>query len=197
MKTIPTSIEEILIVEPDVYKDHRGFFMETYHQKRYQEAGVNRIFIQDNLSFSRKGTLRGLHYQIKNPQAKLVQVISGEIYDVAVDIRHGSAGLGQWVGVRLSDQNNRQLFIPEGFAHGFCVLSDTALFSYKCSKLYASEDESGILWSDPGLKIDWPIMSPTISEKDSRYPVLSEVEIDQLPTWENPGDQQYLFAGSP
>ncbi len=186
MKIISTSNEEILIVEPDVYKDHRGFFMETYHQTRYREAGVNRTFVQDNLSFSGKGTLRGLHYQIKNPQAKLVQVISGEIYDVAVDIRHGSPGFGAWVGVHLSDQNYRQLFIPEGFAHGFCVLSDTALFSYKCSRPYAPDDESGILWSDPGLRIDWPIASPTISDKDDRYPVLSEVQRDRLPAWKNP-----------
>lgn len=186
MKTIPTSIEGILIIEPDVYKDHRGFFMETYHQKRYHEAGMNPVFIQDNLSFSEKGTLRGLHYQIENPQAKLVQVISGEIYDVAVDIRHESPGFGRWVGIHLSDQNNRQLFIPEGFAHGFCVLSDTALFSYKCSRLYTPNDESGILWSDPDLKIDWPITSPTISDKDRRYPVLSEVKPNRLPTWKCP-----------
>jgi dTDP-4-dehydrorhamnose 3,5-epimerase len=185
MKIIPTSIEKILIIEPDVFKDHRGFFMETYHQKRYQELGVNRVFVQDNLSFSRQGTLRGLHYQIQNPQAKLVQVISGEIYDVAIDIRAGSPSFGQWVGVHLSDKNNRQLFIPEGFAHGFCVLSDTALFSYKCSKLYAPDDESGILWSDSSLNIDWPIKTPTISDKDSRYPTLSDVEMNRLPVWEN------------
>ncbi len=185
MKIIPTSIEKILIIEPDVFKDQRGFFMETYHQKRYQELGVNRVFVQDNLSFSRRGTLRGLHYQIQNPQAKLVQVISGEIYDVAIDIRAGSPSFGQWVGVHLSDKNNRQLFIPEGFAHGFCVLSDTALFSYKCSKLYAPDDESGILWSDSDLNIDWPIKTPTISDKDSQYPTLSDVEMNRLPVWEN------------
>lgn len=183
MKIIPTSFQEILIIEPDVFKDDRGFFMETFHQNRYREMGINRVFVQDNLSFSKQGTLRGLHFQIKNPQAKLVQVISGEIFDVAVDIRTGSPRFGQWVGIHLSDKNNRQLFIPEGFAHGFCVLSDTALFSYKCSNLYAPDDESGILWSDSNLNIDWPVKNPIVSEKDSRYSTLSEVEMDRLPVW--------------
>jgi dTDP-4-dehydrorhamnose 3,5-epimerase len=173
MNVIPTALKEVLIVEPDVYANKRGFFMETYNQERYQKAGISQSFIQDNLSFSVKGTLRGLHFQIDRPQAKLVQVISGEIYDVAVDIRKGSSTLGRWVGVHLSSETKCQLFVPEGFAHGFCVLSDTALFLYKCSDLYTQADEGGILWSDPAIGIAWPITDPIISDKDNRLPCLS------------------------
>ncbi|PIU49385.1 MAG: dTDP-4-dehydrorhamnose 3,5-epimerase [Desulfobacterales bacterium CG07_land_8_20_14_0_80_52_14] len=181
MNLFSTALDGALIIEPDVFSDHRGFFMETYHQKRYQEHGIQTVFVQDNLSKSTRGTLRGLHYQIRHPQAKLVQVIDGEIYDVAVDIRPGSPFFGKWLGVFLSGKNKRQLFIPEGFAHGFCVLSETAFFSYKCSAFYAPNDEGGILWSDAELGIDWPIQDPLISEKDSHFPLLSQIPKETLP----------------
>ncbi len=155
--------------------------METYNQSRYVKAGVNKVFVQDNLSYSLKGTVRGLHFQIKNPQAKLVHVITGEIFDVTVDIRPGSATFGQWTGIHLSDKNRRQLYIPEGFAHGFCVLSDAARFSYKCSDFYVPEDEGGIIWSDPDIGISWPLENPIISEKDKQYPKLSDLKHEQLP----------------
>lgn len=181
MNVITASLEGVLIIEPDIFNDNRGFFMETYNRDRYRKYDINRIFVQDNLSFSVQGTLRGLHYQIKHPQAKLVQVITGQIFDVAVDIREGSSTFGKWIGVHLSDKNKRQLFIPEGFAHGFCVLSETAHFLYKCSDFYAPEDEGGILWSDPDIGIDWPVKDPIISEKDKKYPYLSDLLPEQLP----------------
>jgi len=180
MNIITTSLEGILIIEPRVFKDNRGFFLETYNQNKYQKSGINRLFVQDNLSYSVRGTLRGLHFQIKHPQAKLVQVITGEIFDVAVDIRRGSPTFGKWTGVVLSDQNKRQMFIPEGFAHGFCVLSDTAHFSYKCSDFYAPDDEGGIIWSDPDIGIEWPVKNPIISEKDKYYQRLCELLPAQL-----------------
>ncbi len=181
MNIITTSIEGILIIEPQTFEDQRGFFMETYNQSRYVKAGVNKVFVQDNLSYSLKGTVRGLHFQIENPQAKLVYVITGEIFDVAVDIRPGSATFGQWTGIHLSDKNRRQLYIPEGFAHGFCVLSDTTHFFYKCSDFYAPKDEGGIICSDPDIGIRWPVENPTISEKDQQYPKLSDLTHGQLP----------------
>ena len=181
MNIHPTALEGVWLIEPDVFSDHRGFFMETYHLKRYQEHGIRPIFVQDNLSRSIRGTLRGLHYQARHPQAKLIQVISGEIFDVAVDLRPDSPNFGKWIGVHLSGENQRQLFIPEGFAHGFCVLSQTAFFSYKCSDFYAPDDEGGVLWSDPELGIDWPISEPLISEKDSRFPNLSAIPQKKLP----------------
>jgi len=180
MNIITTSLKGVLIIEPRVFKDNRGFFMETYNQNKYQKSGINRRFVQDNLSYSVRGTLRGLHFQIKHPQAKLVQVITGEIFDVAVDIRKESPTFGKWTGVVLSDQNNRQMFIPEGFAHGFCVLSKTAHFSYKCSDFYAPDDEGGIIWSDPDIGIDWPVKDPMISEKDKHYQRLCELLPEQL-----------------
>lgn len=186
MEITPTSLKEVLIIEPKVFEDPRGFFMETYHQSRYAQHGIPSRFVQDNLSFSVRGTLRGLHYQLTRAQAKLVQVITGEIFDVAVDIRTGSATFGQWAGVRLSGENRRQLFIPQGFAHGFCVLSESAHFSYKCSDVYAPEDEAGILWSDPDIRIDWPVADPIISEKDKALPCLSDMPPSRLPTLEPP-----------
>lgn len=185
MNIVSTDIDGVLIIEPDVFKDNRGFFLETYQKKRYAAAGINSDFIQDNLSYSVRGTLRGLHYQLPNAQAKMVQVLKGEIYDVAVDIRRGSPSFGQWIGVHLSDDNKRQLFIPEGFAHGFCVLSETALFIYKCSDYYTPESEKGILWSDPELDINWPVNDPILSEKDGRYICLSKVEYENLPVYED------------
>lgn len=180
MNIMTTSLKGLLIIEPRVFKDNRGFFMETYNQNKYQKSGMNRHFVQDNLSYSRRSALRGLHFQIKHPQAKLVQVITGEIFDVAVDIRKGSPTFGNWTGVVLSDQNKRQMFIPEGFAHGFCVVSETAHFSYKCSDFYVPDDEGGIIWSDPDVGIDWPVKDPVISEKDKHYPRLCELPPEQL-----------------
>lgn len=181
MKIIPTTLKDVLVIEPKVFKDARGFFMEIYHRKRYGKQGIDRPFVQDNLSYSVKGTVRGLHCQIRHPQAKLVYVIAGEIFDVAVDIRKGSPTFGQWTGTYLSDQNKRQLFIPEGFAHGFCAISDAALFAYKCSDYYSPDDELGILWSDPDIAIDWPVEEPIISEKDKHLPLLSDLSHDLLP----------------
>ena len=172
-----TSLEGVLIIEPDIFRDNRGFFLETFNQDRYTEYGITRTFVQDNLSFSVKGTLRGLHFQNQHPQAKLVQAITGEVFDVAVDIRPDSDTFGQWEGIYLSDQNKLQVFIPEGFAHGFCVLSETTHFLYKCTDFYFPEDEGGIIWSDPDIAIDWPIQSPIISDKDKRFPLLSELFI--------------------
>jgi len=181
MNIITTSLKGVLVIEPDVFTDNRGFFIETYNQNRYRASGIKRTFVQDNISFSVKGTLRGLHFQIKRSQAKLVQVATGEIFDVVVDIRTGSATFGQWVGFHLSEHNKRQLFIPEGFAHGFCVLSETAHCLYKCSEHYAPEDEGGILWSDPDIGIDWPVKDPIVSEKDMNFPLLGDLLPEQLP----------------
>ncbi|MBW2564893.1 MAG: dTDP-4-dehydrorhamnose 3,5-epimerase [Deltaproteobacteria bacterium] len=181
MNIITTSIEGVLIVEPAVFKDNRGFFMETYQQERYSKYGIKQTFVQDNLSFSVQGTLRGLHYQVKHPQAKLVQVMTGEIFDVAVDIRPGSSTFGKWTGAFLSDQNKRQLFIPEGFAHGFCVISKTAHFLYKCSDFYTPEDEYGINWADSNIDIEWPVKNPIVSEKDRQNPGLGDLLPNQLP----------------
>ena len=184
MKTIATPLEGLVVIEPRIFGDNRGFFLETHHRQRYRDCGIDRIFVQDNLSFSVKGTLRGLHFQITKPQAKLVQALTGEIFDVAVDIRPHSTTFGQWFGIRLSEHNKCQLFIPEGFAHGFCVLSEGAHFSYKCSEYYDPQDEGGILWSDRGLGIDWPIKSPILSEKDSRFPCLADLAPDILTRWQ-------------
>ncbi|MFO7964493.1 MAG: dTDP-4-dehydrorhamnose 3,5-epimerase [Desulfobacterales bacterium] len=175
MKIVKTALPDVLVIEPDVYTDKRGFFLETYRQERYAGIGINEHFVQDNLSGSVKYTLRGLHFQVRYPQSKLVQTIMGDIFDVAVDMRADSATFGNWAGVYLSGENRKQLFIPAGFAHGFCVLSDTALVSYKSSENYHPEDDAGIRWSDPELNIAWPIKNPILSEKDSRLPLLSEI----------------------
>lgn len=181
MKILPTKLDGVYIIEPKVFYDDRGFFLETYHQRRYAETGINCNFVQDNLSRSMRGTLRGLHYQLEWAQAKLIQVIKGVVFDVVVDIRRGSPSFGHWVGVNLSEENKRQLFVPEGFAHGFCVLSEAADVVYKCTDFYAPEDEGGILWSDPDIAIDWPIANPLLSDKDSRLPYLADVPPERLP----------------
>jgi dTDP-4-dehydrorhamnose 3,5-epimerase len=181
MKISQISLEGVFIIEPDVFSDERGFFLETYNQKRYQEFDIPSTFVQDNLSFSVKNTLRGLHYQIKKPQAKLVQVVAGEVFDVAVDLRPDSATFGKWAGIHLSAKYRQQVFIPKGFAHGFCVLSDSAVFTYKCSNFYDPDSEKGILWSDPDLNIDWPVKDPIISQKDQNLPRLSEIQPQSLP----------------
>lgn len=181
MQIIPTTLEGVRIIEPDVHEDSRGFFMETYQRDRYQESGIHCAFVQDNLSYSVRGTLRGLHYQYPHGQAKLVQVLMGEVYDVAVDVRRGSNGFGRWVGVRLSERNRRQVFLPEGFAHGFCVLSDTALFKYTCSDVYAPECEQAVLWNDPDIGIAWPLDAPLLSEKDRQAPRLKDLPLQRIP----------------
>ncbi len=180
MHVLATDIEDIRIIEPRVFEDDRGYFLETYHLSRFKSAGLPGRFVQDNLSFSVKNTLRGLHFQVTRPQAKLVQVISGEIFDAAVDIRSASPTFGRWVGVHLSERNKRQMFIPEGFAHGFCVLSEGAHVVYRCSDYYDPDDEGGILWSDPTIAIDWPIRHPIVSAKDERLPVISDIPPEKL-----------------
>lgn len=183
LKFIETAMPGLIIIETETLKDSRGFFMETFHQKKYAEIGISKPFVQDNFSRSCKGTLRGLHYQLNHPQAKLVYVTTGEIYDVALDIRRGSPTFGKWVGVYLSSENGRQLFIPEGFAHGFCVLSESTDFVYKCTDLYHQGDDYGILWSDPALNIDWPVKEPLLSEKDRRMKPLRDMPPELLPLY--------------
>jgi dTDP-4-dehydrorhamnose 3,5-epimerase len=166
MKVVPTDLPGVLVVEPTVFRDPRGFFFETYHAERYAAAGIDVTFVQDNHSSSERGTLRGLHAQEKFPQSKLVRVIEGTIWDVAVDIRIGSPTFGRHVSVVLSADEHRQVFVPTGFAHGFCVLSDRAQVEYKCTEYYHPEDELRILWNDPELGIPWPIETPVLSDKD-------------------------------
>ena len=173
MKFLETGLPGVLIVEPDVIRDPRGFFLETFHAARYREGGIPYDFVQDNHSKSVRGTLRGLHAQRRRPQGKLVRVVQGEIFDVAVDIRPGSPTFGKWEGARLSAENFRQIFIPPGFAHGFCVLSETAEVEYKCTDLYDGADEVGVRWNSAGIQ--WPIANPLLSPKDSALPSLAEV----------------------
>jgi dTDP-4-dehydrorhamnose 3,5-epimerase len=172
-------------LEPRIFEDPRGFFVDTYQKTRYRDAGVDADFVQDNLSSSRKKTLRGLHFQHPRGQAKLVQVLQGEVFDVAVDIRKGSPSFGKWCASRLSAENKRQMFIPAGFAHGFYVLSDIALFHYKCSDYYSPECEGGVLWCDPDLGIEWPEKEPILSEKDAAYPRLGDSPPGRLPEYKN------------
>ena len=171
----------VLIIRPDVSHDNRGFFAETYHLKKYTEQGLPVTFVQDNHSRSFKGVVRGLHYQLHYPQGKLVFAVRGEIFDVAVDIRVGSPTFGHWVGQVLSEVNRYQMYIPEGFAHGFCALSDVADVVYKCTDFFHPEDDRGILWSDPDIGIAWPVKTPVVSGKDSRHPRLQEVPKALLP----------------
>jgi dTDP-4-dehydrorhamnose 3,5-epimerase len=180
MKLIPTAIPDVVLIEPDVYRDPRGFFLETWHERKYAEAGIVGPFVQDNHSHSRRGALRGLHAQLRRPQGKLVRVVAGEVFDVAVDIRRGSPTFGKWVGDRLSGENLRQLWIPPGFAHGFCVLSESVHFEYKCTDFYDASDEIAIAWNDPEIGVEWPIQDPTLSKKDAAAPRLAEV-LDRLP----------------
>ena len=162
-----TRLPGVLVIEPRRFGDSRGFFQEVYHAGRYREAGIDVSFVQDNLSRSVHGTLRGLHFQAPpHAQAKLVQVLEGEVFDVAVDLRHDSPTFGEWIGEKLSAHNGRQMFVPEGFAHGFCVTSESALFAYKCSSLYAPDSEGAIRWDDPQIGILWPVAEPLVSTKD-------------------------------
>jgi len=178
-----TPLPGVLILQPDRFGDERGFFMETFHREKYRPLGMDRDFVQDNFSHSCRGTLRGLHFQLRRPQAKLVMVLAGEVFDVAVDIRRGSPTFGKWFGLILSGGNLKQMFIPEGFAHGFCVMSEQADFMYKCTDFYDADDDRGILWSDPGIGIKWPERSPLLSAKDIRLPRLAEIAPDGLPSF--------------
>jgi dTDP-4-dehydrorhamnose 3,5-epimerase len=179
----PTPLPGVLIVEPQIFGDARGFFVETWQAARYHQAGISAEFVQDNVSFSRRGVLRGLHLQHPNGQDKLVTVLEGEVFDVAVDVRVGSPHFGKSTFVMLSGENKRQLFIPRGFAHGFCVTSETALFMYKCSDLYSPGTELGVIYDDPDLAIAWPIAAAAVSEKDSRYPRLRDIDPGRLPKY--------------
>ncbi|MCA1929388.1 dTDP-4-dehydrorhamnose 3,5-epimerase [Rheinheimera sp.] len=178
MNIIKTRLNGCLIIEPKVFGDDRGFFLESFHQQRYQqETGITQLFVQDNHSRSAKGVLRGLHFQKTRPQGKLVRVVRGEVYDVAVDIRPGSPTFGQWEGVILSEENKRQFWVSPGFAHGFQVLSDFADFEYKCTDYYFPQDEGCLAWNDPQLAIDWPIKAPLLSAKDANAGTLSELNL--------------------
>lgn len=170
---LQTGIQGVYIIEPTIFGDHRGRFMETYNEQDFQAAGLDYRFVQDNQSGSVRGVLRGLHFQVTHPQAKLVRVLRGEVFDVAVDLRGNSETYGKWVGVRLSGENGRQFMVPRGFAHGFLVLSDSAEFAYKCDDFYHPEDEGGIMWNDPDIGIEWPETEQVIlSEKDKKHPTL-------------------------
>jgi len=182
MKLLATDLPGVVLVEPVVYRDTRGFFLETYNEQRYREAGITATFVQDNHSRSARGTLRGLHFQVRRMQGKLVRAVAGEMFDVAVDIRRGSPTFGRWVGARLSAENFRQIYIPPGFAHGFCVLSEMGEVEYKCTELYEAADELVIAWNDPQIGIDWPASEPLLSAKDTAAPRLAEV-LDRLPAY--------------
>jgi dTDP-4-dehydrorhamnose 3,5-epimerase len=180
MNVIPCEIPELLIIEPDVFGDPRGFFMESWNRRRYRDAGIDLDFVQDNFSLSRRGTLRGIHFQNPKAQGKLVSAVQGEVFDVAVDIRRGSPTFGRWVGAVLSAENKRQFFVPPGFAHGFVVLSESALFHYKCTDLYSRADECGFRWDDPDVDIKWPLRDPILSERDRRAPLLRDLPAERL-----------------
>lgn len=181
MKVTTTPLPGVLLIEPKTFGDDRGFFLETFHARRYAEAGLRLPFVQDNWSRSVKGTLRGLHFQEPRPQGKLVMVTRGAVFDVAVDVRRGSPHFGEWFGVELSEENRRQLWIPPGFAHGFCVTSEVADFLYKCTEVYVPEADAGILWNDPDLAIPWPISNPLLSKKDAALPRLKSAA--RLPSY--------------
>jgi dTDP-4-dehydrorhamnose 3,5-epimerase len=187
MKAIATEIPGVIIIEPVVHGDHRGFFMESYHRARLAELGVDREFVQDNHSRSHAGVLRGLHYQLGRPQAKLVRATRGRVFDIVVDIRLGSPTFGRWVGAELSEDNHRMLFAPEGLAHGFLVQSETAEFQYKCSDYYAPEEERGLRWDDPTIGIEWPLrgLEPILSDRDRGWPALADAPRADLPRYDS------------
>jgi dTDP-4-dehydrorhamnose 3,5-epimerase len=182
VKITPLPLPGLFQIDPDLYHDARGRFVEVFRESRYGVIGIDKPFVQDNLSWSVKGVLRGLHYQLARPQGKLITAVKGTVYDVAVDIRKGSPTFGRWYGTELSGENMRQLYIPPGFAHGFCVLSDEAGFLYKCTEIYAPDDEYGIVWNDPALGIAWPIAVPLLSAKDQSYKCLADMT-DRLPEY--------------
>jgi dTDP-4-dehydrorhamnose 3,5-epimerase len=182
MRFTPLALPEVILIEPIVHRDDRGFFLETYHAERYRDGGILPDFVQDNHSRSTAGTLRGLHAQRRFPQGKLVRAVEGEIFDVAVDIRRGSPTFGRWVGERLSAENFRQLWVPAGFAHGFCVLSSLAQVEYKCTDFYRRDDELAVAWDDPEIAIDWPVRDPLLSPKDRAAKRLAEI-LHDLPIY--------------
>jgi len=187
VKVVESAIPGVLIIEPQVFGDHRGFFMECWHRERYAEQDIPREFVQDNMASSGRGVLRGLHVQHPYSQGKLVQVIQGDVFDVAVDIRRGSPWFGRWAGVRLSGENRRQFWVPAGFAHGYCVLSEQAVFSYKCTDFYHPENEFSVLWNDPAIGIDWPLEGePMLSDKDRAASLLQDIDPERLPPYEFP-----------
>jgi dTDP-4-dehydrorhamnose 3,5-epimerase len=174
----------VCVIEPVVHGDARGYFFESFHAAKYAVLGIDVRFVQSNVSRSAKGVLRGLHYQWPNPQGKLVSVLDGEVYDVAVDIRRGSPTFGQWEAAMLTAENHRQLWIPEGFAHGFCVVSDSATFMYQCTALYDAAADAGVRWNDAAIGIDWPVAEPMLSAKDEKAPLLADVAADRLPAYQ-------------
>jgi dTDP-4-dehydrorhamnose 3,5-epimerase len=184
MDVTKTALPGVIIIQPKVYGDARGYFMETYSSDRYKEAGITETFVQDNLSQSQQGILRGLHFQKPMEQGKLVQVLVGEVFDVAVDIRYGSATFGQWEAVVLNAENKKQFYVPPGFAHGFVVTSREALFMYKCTDLYNPAGECSIAWNDPDLDIPWPVDSPLLSEKDKNGRLLKDLNKSELPAYD-------------
>jgi dTDP-4-dehydrorhamnose 3,5-epimerase len=181
MKITKTKFPGVLILEPKVFPDDRGYFLETWNNKRYEQAGIPGTFVQDNISFSKKGILRGLHFQHPQSQGKLIQVLSGEVLDVVVDISIDSPTYGQWLCEVLSETNHKQMYVPPGFAHGYCVTSNSAFFSYKCTEFYNPATEHGIIWNDPDIGIEWPIEQPVLSRKDAAYPRLKDLRPENLP----------------
>ena len=181
MKITSTPLEGMFIIEPRCFQDERGFFLETYQEERYRQVGIADIFVQDNQSRSIKGVLRGMHFQVKRPQAQMVTVLRGRIFDVGVDLRPASPTFGQWHGVELSDTGPRQIYMAPGFAHGFCVLSDRADLHYKVSRIYDAHDEGGLLWSDPDVNIKWPLTAPDVTSRDATYPRLKDLAAEGLP----------------
>ena len=184
MRVTPLEIPGVLVLEPAVISDHRGAFMEIHHEQRYQELGIKERFVQDNYSRSIRNTLRGLHFQHPHAQGKLVMALEGTVYDVVLDIRKGSPTFGKWFGIELSGQNCKQMYIPPGCAHGFCVTSDTACFLYKCTAYYSPKNDRGILWNDPMLSIPWPVTQPILSQKDQAHPTLAAID-GELPRYES------------
>lgn len=180
MKVIPTGIPDVVLLEPRVFPDDRGFFVETWNRQRYADAGVPAEFVQDNLSFSAAGVLRGMHFQNPVAQGKLVSVVQGAVFDVAVDVRRGSPTFGRWVGAELTSENRRQLWVPEGFAHGFVVTGESALFSYKCTRPYSPSTERSLRWDDPDVGIRWPVERPRLSPKDAEAPLLRDLPGEAL-----------------
>ena len=194
MNILETPLPGVLVIEPKVFGDDRGFFLETWQSERYAAAGLP-AFVQDNLSSSTRGVLRGLHFQEPESQGKLVFVLQGEVFDVAVDIRRGSPTFGKWHAVTLSSDNKRQFYVPPGFAHGFAVTSDSALFAYKCTQLYRPQYEHTIRWNDPDLSIKWPIKRPMLSSKDADAPALADIPPEELPSIEQFPDQAVRSRG--
>ena len=184
MKVVETKLPGCVAIEPDVFGDVRGFFYESYNADKFKAAGLDLRFVQANVSRSARGVLRGLHYQWPNPQGKLVSVVEGEVFDVAVDIRRGSPTFGQWAGVMLTAENHRHFWVPEGFAHGFVVLSEFATFAYQCTALYDAKADAGVRWNDAAIAIDWPVSAPLLSGKDEKAPLLADIAPERLPVWD-------------